>query len=76
VIEELVAEIFKKIGHTWKIRGGGFVVPDESDVATALDRAATVLYDSDPGTVLEMGGLRIEKNTDNLSVYVYVGDYN
>jgi hypothetical protein len=70
----MIHELFESIGQAWKI-GGTKRVPQEADIKTTLDRAASVLYSKDVGTRLEVGGLIIEKREHGHDVYVFVGNY-
>lgn len=74
MIEEIVSETFRRIGHVWKSTQG-FFHPEEDDVRAALDEAARILYDRDVDTRLEVGGLIIDKRPDGHDVYVFVGNY-
>jgi hypothetical protein len=74
LIEQLVSEIFARIGHTWKT-ARGHSVPTENEVEKVLDLAAGKLYDRDIGTRLEIGGLIIDKQASGHDVFVYVGNY-
>lgn len=77
MIEQLVSDIFRRIGHMWTL-DTGFIQPTEEDVRQVLDEAAKHLYDGAEGDQLETGGLIIERlNEKNQmkSVYVWVGDY-
>lgn len=75
MIEDLVSEIFKRIGHVWKFKNG-FAPPSVEDVQGVLDKAVVELYSEDVGSQFETGGLIIEKRPNNQhAVYVYTGEY-
>lgn len=74
MINELIVNIFARIGHTWKV-GGRYIDPTEQDVEKLLDEAAVKLYDGAVGDRLEAAGLIIEKANKGHDVYVYVGNY-
>lgn len=74
MIEQIVAEIFERIGHVWML-DSGLTVPTEDDVHRMLDAAAKALYDSPIGTQFQTGGLVIEKAPTGHDVYVFVGNY-
>lgn len=83
MIAETIAQVLKKIGHTWKMvnepgwvtSGPKFYTPDEDDVQRVLDSAAKRLYDEPVGARLTTGGLIIEKAEDGYDAYVFVGNY-
>lgn len=74
MIEDLIQEIFERIGHTWLI-GGRHLLPNSSDITQVLDKAAGSLYDEPEGTQFQTGGLIIEKAEDGYDVYVCVGNF-
>lgn len=74
MINTIIADVFSRIGHTWKL-DSGFIEPDEDDVEQMLDAAANRLYDGVVGDRFETGGLIIEKADQGFDVYVYVGNY-
>lgn len=74
MIADIIADIFKRIGHSWKL-DSGFIVPDEKDVSQFLDSAAGTLYTRDIGDRFEAGGLIIEKTTTGHDVWIFVGNY-
>lgn len=69
-------ELFEKHGWTWSITGEGRIVPNSSDIESAIDEAARVLYDKEVGAILEVGRLVIIKQANGLDVYVLAGEYN
>lgn len=75
MLEYTLAQTFKENGWTWQIKGRGHVVPTETDIEKALDEAARLLYNEEPGTRLEVGRLIITKTTSGHDVYVYAGNY-
>jgi hypothetical protein len=76
MVEELISEIFRKIGHTWKTTGG-LIHPSYKDVRRLLDEAQKTVYDEglNDGDRFEAGRLIIEKRPEGLDIYVYVGNY-
>ena len=75
MVEEEIARVFRKNGWEWKLKDKGSIVPDEDDVAAALDEAARMLYDEPVGTQLEVGRLIIMKRHRGHDVYIFVGEY-
>lgn len=73
-MRDLIADLFERIGHTWKFKQGHFV-PTAEDVQGVLDKAAVALYDCNIGDRFESGGLIIEKTEYGNRVYCYVGSY-
>ena len=74
MIEDMVSEIFERIGHMWRTTLT-FIQPSAEDVRAVLDEAAVRLYDDDVATQFQTGGLIIEKAPTGYDVYVYVGNY-
>ena len=75
MLEELVAEILERIGHSWKT-DNGYIAPDYEDVRRVLDKAAAALYNEGVGTRFETGGIIVEKTNSGFDVFVYVGPYS
>lgn len=74
MIEQIVSEVFRRIGQVWKV-GNAFIYPDEEDVRQVLDEGAKTLYDGAIGDRLELGGLIMEKRPKGHDVYIYIGNY-
>jgi len=75
MIEALIEKLFKEIDQRWNI-GGNLLVPEEPDILIVLDTIAEKLVSEPAGSVLTVGGLKVEKNENGrLDVYAYVGDY-
>lgn len=74
MIEQIVSQLFKRIGHTWLL-DSGFTAPSEKDVQQVLDEAVRMLYDRPIGTQFQTGGLIIEKAPDGYDVHCFVGNY-
>lgn len=75
MLERDIAKHFEKNEWTWNLKGGRVVVPTETDVLDALDKAAEVLYAEPVGSQLEVGRLIIVKTYNDFDVYVYFGTY-
>jgi hypothetical protein len=74
-LEQDIAEIFAKHQWTWNLKGGRTTVPEIDDIEAALDEAARLLYNEEPGTELEVGRLIIKRLHNGFDVYVYAGKY-
>lgn len=75
MINDIIADLFEKIGHTWRI-GGKFIQPNTDHVEKVLDNAAAAMYDSNIGDRFESGGLIVEKTATGYTVYALVGHYS
>lgn len=75
MLEQELARHFERNEFTWKLKGDYIIVPDESDILDALDKAAQMLYDSPVGTLLEVGRLIIIKTHTGHDVYALFGSY-
>lgn len=74
MISEIISDVFKRIGHTWKT-DRGLIAPSEDDVTAVLDRASAVMYDKADEDQYEQGGIIVQKNGAGYDTYVYVGTY-
>lgn len=74
MLEKDLAEHFEKNEFTWKLKDG-IVLPSETDMLDALDKAAEVLYAEPVGAQLEVGRLIIAKTHQGFDVYAYFGSY-
>jgi hypothetical protein len=74
-LEEEIAEVFKKHGWTWNLKGGKTLVPEPHDIEAALDESARLLYNEKPGDQLEVGRLIVQRKHNGFDVYVYAGTY-
>lgn len=75
MINFLISQLFKQLGHTWTLTNGNVVTPTDNDVERVLDEAARQLYNEEVGSRLNVGGLIIEKRENDHDVYIYVGSY-
>jgi hypothetical protein len=75
LLEREIAQHFERNEWTWNLKGGRVVVPNETDVLDALDKAAEVLYGESVGTQLEVGRLIVTKTHAGYDVFVYFGSY-
>lgn len=78
--EQLAIELeslFRDKGYEWKI-GQELILPDASDIARVLDKAAETLYAEPDGATLLMttGRLVIKKDAGHIDVYVLMGEWN
>lgn len=74
-LEDKLAQEFAENGWTWNLAGDKTIVPTESDIEQALDEAARMLYNEEPGTQLEVGRLIIKKTPRGHDVYLFAGEY-
>lgn len=76
MLTEIVATIFRKLGHTWVLDNDKVIVPDSQDIERFFDEAVKHLWTEPVGTRLTSGSMIIEKAPeDHYDVYVYVGNY-
>lgn len=71
-----LSDYFHEREWTWSLAGRGSIEPSPEDMNLALDLAHKTLYNSDVGTILEVGRLVIIKQVNSLDVYVLAGEYN
>lgn len=71
---KLLAELFNRLGYTWKI-GGVLKIPTQDDLEKTLDKARQALYDEPVPSELEVGRLLIRRvQPDVYETYLYIGD--
>lgn len=75
MVSEQIEQIFDWNYHTWVVGGREGHRPTINDIERTLDEAHRRLYNEPEGTIIEVGGLIIRKQTDTLDVYVHVGEY-
>jgi hypothetical protein len=74
-LESELSDHFQRNEYTWHLKGDRVVIPSETDMLEALDKAAEILYAEDTGSVLEVGRLIIIKTTNGFDVYALFGSY-
>ncbi len=75
-LESELSDHFTKHEFTWHLKGNRIVIPTETDMLDALDKAAEMLYGEDIGSTLEVGRLIIIKTTNGFDVYALFGSYS
>jgi hypothetical protein len=66
-------ELSAWLGHTYRLDTGRYVKPTEVEFEKILDEARRVLYDEAVGTTLRLGRLLVERQNNDLDVYIHVG---
>lgn len=74
-VEEEISRVFRREGWTWNLKDKSSVVPDEDDIAAALDEAARLLYTEPVGSQLEVGRLIVKKKHHGHDVYLFMGEF-
>jgi hypothetical protein len=69
-----LSDLFEKFDYRWRF-DGKLLVPNEKDLAGALDKAREALYAEPIPSQLEVGRLLIKhENEETFAVYLYIGD--